>query len=239
MKSKACTRNAPSQLVLGALVIALGVLFLLDSLNIFSFRLALSFWPTVLILLGVVKLLDTRSPNGTLIGWGLILFGALLTLNRFGIFTYFSWRQFWPLLLIGIGLSVVYKAMQSRKAVDTGYTKDDVGSEDNESVIEVISLLGSFERRVTTPTFRGGEITAIMGGCVLDLRDSSIDGESTVSVFAAMGGITLKVPPDWTVILRGSAIMGGFEEKTARPPNNEKRLIVRGNAIMGAVEVRN
>jgi predicted membrane protein len=236
MSHKACTRSAPSQLVLGALVIGLGVLFLLDSLNIFSFRLALSFWPTALIVLGVIKLMDTRSSNGTLIGWGLIGAGGLMTLHRMGLFGFLSWRQFWPVLLIVIGLSVVIKAMRSRNEVQAGYSKDAV---DNESVIEAITLLGSFERRITTATFRGGEITAIMGACVLDLRDSSIEGEATVSVFAAMGGITLKVPPDWTVVLRGSAIMGGFEEKTARPPNASKRLVVRGNAIMGAVEVRN
>jgi hypothetical protein len=33
--------------------------------------------------------------------------------------------------------------------------------------------------------------------------------------------------------------MGGFTEKTARPPDNSKRLIVTGYAIMGGVEVRN
>ena len=236
MTHKACTRGMPSQLILGALVIGLGVLFLLDSLNIFSFRLALTFWPTALIIIGVIKLTDTRSPNGTLLGWGLIGAGLFLTLNRLGWFGFLSWRQFWPLLLIGIGLSVVIKALQRRNAVESGIGKV---AEEDESVIEAITLLGSFERRITTTTFRGGEITAIMGACVLDLRDSSIQGEATVSVFAAMGGITLKVPADWTVVLRGSAIMGGFEEKTARPPDASKRLIVRGNAIMGAVEVRN
>ena len=236
MTHKACTRGMPSQLILGALVIGLGVLFLLDSLNIFSFRLALSFWPTALIIIGIIKLTDTRSPNGTLLGWGLIGAGLFLTLNRLGWFGFLSWRQFWPLLLIGIGLSVVIKALQRRNAVQSSFGKV---AEEDESVIEAITLLGSFERRITTTTFRGGEITAIMGACVLDLRDSSIQGEATVSVFAAMGGITLKVPPDWTVVLRGSAIMGGFEEKTARPPDASKRLIVRGNAIMGAVEVRN
>jgi predicted membrane protein len=92
---------------------------------------------------------------------------------------------------------------------------------------------------VFTPNFRGGEITAVMGGCALDLRNSSIQDEAVVTVFAFWGGVTLKVPPDWTVVLNGTPIMGGFEEKTIAPPDNSKRLIIRGYAIMGGVEVRN
>ena len=78
-----------------------------------------------------------------------------------------------------------------------------------------------------------------MGGCELDMRDASIKGEAVINVFAVFGGISIKVPRDWTVILHGTPIMGGFDEKTNAPPDNTKRLIVNGYAIMGGVEVRN
>jgi hypothetical protein len=41
------------------------------------------------------------------------------------------------------------------------------------------------------------------------------------------------------VVLHGTPILGGFEEKTAHPAAGTKRLIVKGYAIMGGVEVRN
>jgi predicted membrane protein len=78
-----------------------------------------------------------------------------------------------------------------------------------------------------------------MGGCALDLREASIMKEAVINVFAIWGGITIKVPPDWTVVLQATPVMGGFTEKTARPPDNSKRLVVTGYAIMGGVEVRN
>jgi len=78
-----------------------------------------------------------------------------------------------------------------------------------------------------------------MGGCALDLREAALTTEAVINVFAIWGGITIKVPPDWTVILNGTPVMGGFTEKTARPPDNRKRLVVTGYAIMGGVEVRN
>lgn len=228
------SKSVPSQIILGVFVIGLGVLFLLDNLNIFDFRRMVSFWPAVFILIGVVKLLDTKSPNGTMIGAIFIGIGTLLTLNRLDVID-FDWRNIWPLAIIFLGGSVVYRAMRGRKSIESSMKVD----EGSDSVVDVTAILGGFDRRITTPHFRGGEVTAVMGGCQLDLRGSSIEGEAVVNVFAAMGGITLKVPPDWTVILHGTPIMGGFDEKTIAPPHNQKRLIIKGYAIMGGVEVRN
>jgi hypothetical protein len=105
-------------------------------------------------------------------------------------------------------------------------------------VVDIAAVLGGFERRLATPDFRGGEITAVMGGCALDLRESSIVKEAVINVFVIWGGINIKVPPDWTVVLNGTPIMGGFSEKTLSVPDRGKRLVITGYAIMGGVEVR-
>jgi predicted membrane protein len=234
------TRRSPaSQVVLGGLVIGMGVLFLLDNLGIVDFDRALSFWPIVFIIAGIVKLLDTNARNGYVVGLLLIGAGATLILNRLGFF-YVSWNTLWPVLLIALGAMVMYRATLGRATMGRkdGVTldKDEAASD---SVVDVTAILGGLERRVTSSNFRGGEVTAIMGGCDLDMRASSIEGEAVLNVFAAFGGITIKCPPDWTVILHGTPILGGFDERTATPPNDAKRLIVQGYAIMGGVEVRN
>ena len=113
---------------------------------------------------------------------------------------------------------------------------DDTGSGET---VDITAILGGYERRVATQDFRGGEITAVMGGCELDMRSASIRGEAVINVFAFWGGVTIKCPPDWTVILLGTPILGGFEEKTIAPPDGSKRLVIRGYAIMGGVEIRN
>ena len=53
------------------------------------------------------------------------------------------------------------------------------------------------------------------------------------------GVININVPPDWTDDLNGTPVMGGFAEKTPRPPDASKRLVITAYAIMGGVEVRN
>jgi hypothetical protein len=222
------------QVILGVLVIGMGLLFLLDNMNIWNFHRAIQFWPMVFILCGVIKLCDTNSSDGYFLGAVLILIGVLMTLGRLGVI-YFSWQMIWPLVLIGMGGTVLYKALTGRRLIGTSLK----GVAASDDVVDVTAILGGFERRITTPAFKGGEVTAVMGGCALDMRGSSIEAEAVLNVFVIFGGITIKCPPDWTVVLHGTPIMGGFDEKTVQPPDNSKRLIVRGYAIMGGVEVRN
>jgi len=228
-----CGNRASSQVVLGVLVIGVGVLFLLDNLDIFEFRHALGFWPLAFIIAGLIALSGKGPRSGNYVGVVLIAIGALMMLGRLG-FLYVSWGTLWPLVLIALGGLVLFRSLgpgRARVPLDKGGAVD--------GVVDIVAVLGGFERRLVTPDFRGGEITAIMGGCMLDLRDASIVKEAAIDVFTVWGGINIKVPTDWTVILNGTPLMGGFSEKTAKPPDDSKRLVIRGYAIMGGVEVRN
>lgn len=226
--------RASNQVVLGLLVVGMGVLFLLDNLDILNFRHAVGFWPLVLIVGGCASLFGHGPRSGNYLGAVLIGVGVLMILGRMGVF-YVSWGTLWPLVMIALGGLVLYRSLGpgrvARPAVDAGTNGADV--------VDIVAVLGGFERRIGTPDFRGGEITAIMGGCALDLREASIVKEATLHVCAIWGGINIKVPPDWTVVLQGVPVMGGFAEKTVMPPDPGKRLVITGYAIMGGVEVRN
>jgi predicted membrane protein len=227
--------RASAQVVLGLLVVGMGVLFLLDNLNIIYLHHVLSFWPLAFIAAGLIALSGEGPRSGRVTGVVLIAVGIAMTLNRLG-YVFISWRTFWPLVMIALGGLILYRTTGGRRVARPALAKQGVTTD---NVVDITAILGGFERRIGTPDFRGGEITAIMGGCALDLRGASIMKEAVINVFVIWGGITIKVPPDWTVVLHGTPVMGGFTEKTARPPDNSKRLVVTGYAIMGGVEVRN
>ena len=228
------TNRATSQVVLGLLVVGMGVLFLLDNLDILDFRHAIGFWPLVFVVAGCVALFGNGTRSGNYMGGVLIAIGLLMILGRMGYF-YISWGTLWPLVMIALGGLVLYRSLGpgrvARHAAVAGAGPD--------NVVDIVAVLGGFERRVSAQDFRGGEITAVMGGCALDLREASIVKEAVINVFTIWGGINIKVPPDWTVVLHGTPLMGGFSEKTATPPDGSKRLVITGYAIMGGVEVRN
>ena len=258
--------HSPSQIILGVLVIGLGLVFLLDNLGFISVRYTFRFWPTILIIFGLLKISQSRTRSGYVLGGILVLLGVTWTFRAMGLF-HVSWNLLWPLVIIGVGIAVVTRSLpgarqrQHRRrfaAREDNTARPDSfgqarngavsldkaapgasGQADDDSIIEVSAILGGFVRRVSSQRFRGGDINVIMAGCEIDLRQASIEGEAVLNVFALCGGITIKVPPDWSVILQGTPILGGFEEKTIVPQHQNKRLYVIGYAIMGGLEVRN
>ncbi|HEX8613773.1 MAG TPA: DUF5668 domain-containing protein [Telluria sp.] len=257
MKNRSRHAGVPNQVWIGLGVIAFGLLYLLDNLYIIDRREVMRFWPVLVVVVGLVKFAGAQSRHERMVFGLIAAAGVILTLNRLGYGYFFNARTLWPVLLILFGISVIYKALRRRDpphGVHGVPLKDDAAAGSRadvqaypgadadagaDGVVDITAILGGFQRRVSTPDFRGGDISALMGGCVLDLRESSIVGDAELNVFAVMGGITIKCPPDWTIILKGVPVLGGFEEKTAPAPDASKRLTIRGYAIMGGVEVRN
>lgn len=232
-------RSPTAQILIGLFVIGMGLLFLLDNLGWLDFQYSLHFLPMMLVFFGILKIVQTRTPQGLLVGGALVAVGGLLTLRSMGLF-YISWRTIWPILLIVLGVKVVLRSVAAqRQGADGADPAVPLAKPDDDSVVNITAIMGGFNRRILNPAFRGGEITAVMGGCELDLRQAGIEGDAVLNVFAMFGGINIKVPPDWVVVMQGTPIMGGFEEKTVLPPNSQKRLFIRGYAILGGVEVRN
>jgi predicted membrane protein len=229
-------RSTAAQMVIGFAVIFMGFAFLLDNLGWIDIDYKLQFWPVVLIVAGLLKISQSRSDRSSILGGILLFLGALFMFQGFGWF-HISWRVVAPILVIGAGLLVVFKSTRKENVMDI--LGVNVSSEASDATLNVTAILGGFQRRVTSQDFRGGEITAMFGGCELDLRDANIQSEAVLTTFALCGGITVKVPVDWTVELEGAPILGGFDEKTAMPKDRSKRLIIRGYAIMGGVEIRN
>jgi hypothetical protein len=210
----------------------MGVLFLLDNLGIIDFRHAIGFWPLAFIVAGVLTLSGGGPRSGTWMGVVLVGVGVLMILGRIG-FVFVDWGTLWPLALIALGGLILCRTVGPGRAVRPGVERG------ADNVVDITAILGGFERRVGSPDFRGGEITAILGGCALDLRESAILKEAVINVFSIWGGINIQVPADWDVVLNGTPILGSFSQQTLPLQNKTGRLVITGYAIMGGVEVRN
>ena len=229
--------SSPQQrVVLGAFILIIGIISLIDNLNIFNTRNLLQFWPMIFIVLGGLKISQANNSSGHLIGGSLVFAGILMTLNHLGLIS-FGMRDFWPVFLILGGLIVIFKDRIVQPNANS--TIDGELSSSSDSKIDVIAVMSGNQSKNSSLDFRGGEITAIMGGVELDLRGASIQSEAVLNVFSVWGGIVLRVPNDWTVVNNGIAIMAGIDDQSVPAMNSGKRLIVTGYAVMAGVEIKN
>jgi predicted membrane protein len=222
------------RLVLGLGIIIIGVLFLLGNMDIIDPHEYLRLWPAILIVVGIAYLIQCQHGSGRV--WGIILtfVGTAMLLDRL-YFLHFSLWDYWPLILIFLGMMMIVKSLFSRR----GITPPFVESSDMNNYIKATAILSGFKRINNSKNFKGGEFTAIMGGLEIDLRDASIEGEAVIDIFALMGGVEMRVPEDWLVLIEGFPFMGGFEDKTRPPKESTKRLVIKGTAVMGGVEIKN
>ncbi len=243
-------QNSQNRIIVGAVIVFLGILALFDNMEIFGSLQVLHFWPTVFIIVGLIKLLQARQRKDFVYGGLLLALGLFLTLEHLGLF-YFHIHDLWPLFLIGAGILVLSKNSLEgdiRRRIEnrhnsqndfTTYSDNAASGGAAPTQINLTSVLAGNKRRSDAQNFRGGDLTALLGGAELDLTQASIQGEAVLNVFVMWGGIELRVPHDWTVINDVIPILGGAEDRTVSPPVTGKRLIVTGQVIMGGLEIKN
>ncbi|MEX1277390.1 MAG: DUF5668 domain-containing protein [Bacteroidota bacterium] len=226
------------QFVLGVLVIFVGVMFTLDNLDVVDARDYFRYWPVLLIIYGFFKMTGSEAVPARV--WGLVItmIGAVFLLEKLYIIDFRVW-DLWPIFLIMLGASMMWRTV-NRNQARGGVFSATVDKTYMDSDIRDFVMMGGLTRSNTSADFRGGEATAIMGGVELDLTGATIKGkEAVLEIFAFWGGIDLRVPESWTVSVQAMPIMGGVEDNTRRPKEEDRRLIIKGYAIMGGVEISN
>ncbi len=227
-----------AQVMLGFLIIVMGVLFTLDNLELIDARDYMQYWPAGLVAIGLVKLRHAaRTGQGWFGGLAFAVIGTWMLIARIVYFTIDA-RDLFPMLLVALGGYLVWRGFGGTRRAP---------APDGQSQFSAFAIMGGVARRSNSQAFRGADLTAVMGGCEIDLRHASIapGTEAVIDVFAFWGGIEIKVPEDWTVVPRVFPLMGGVDDRSRAPqafpdkPVQEKRLVVRGIVVMGGVGIKN
>jgi predicted membrane protein len=222
----------------GLILVVVGGGLLLDAFVNVEFGSILStWWPSLLMFVAVAQL---ATGSGSIVGSGILFtVGALLQLSELGYLPGGFWSAFWPIVLILIGLSFISSRWKKKEITFDPGTLGRVSVDG--SRIDRSALFTGVEVRVTSPDFTGGELTAIFGGVECDLREARIMGKvAQLSVTAVFGGVELRIPDSWNVVVKGTPIFGGIDDKNVVHPNdpNAPTLVVDATAIFGGVDIR-
>ncbi len=159
-------RDRYSGLIPGAVILAIGVIFLLNNLGYVRAGRFWQFWPLLLIFAGLVKL---SVPSRRAWGAILLVFGILLQLNQLG-YAHFSWGAMWPMVLIAAGAFAMWSALQARKMID-GFNGNNA---DPRTTLNESAIFGGVQKRLNAKEFRGGQLQSLFGGIEIDLRDADL-----------------------------------------------------------------
>ena len=165
----------------------------------------------------------SSSNRGT--GYVLIIIG---TIGHF--------PEFWPLLLVLIGLYILIGRIKPGQQTDNNnFSRENFND---------VSIFGGGSKHYQSENFKGGSITAIFGGSEIDLLDCKLaEGENVIDIFAMFGGTTIQAPSDWRIEINTVPIFGGFSDKRRRDPNlvtREDRILkIKGLVIFGGGEIKN
>ena len=209
---------------------------------------------------------DTRfrvTPN-LAYGICLVLLGGTLILDRLQVIEASQILRFWPAALVLIGLTLV---IQSFQRVDPaapqqnfnpgpvillvaigllfshGLQRNGISArETSGDTVSVFAVMSHHQQVSAGPSFRGGDLTSVMGRSDLDLRQTTVaPGEEVeIEVFTLMGGSTIRVPEGWTVVIRAVPVMGGVKDRRMGPRDvpGAPRIVVRGLIVMGGLDIR-
>jgi len=230
-------RSGSHGIFFGAIVVAIGVLLLLDNLGIFRFHDVWQYWPVLLVAWGVSRLVDSNSPSGYVWGGIVTLVGAFLLLDKLDIIS-FNFAVLWPLLLIAFGVTVLVRALERQRIRDGG------PQDPSSPVVGTHALFSDNKSGTDAKDFQGGQATAIFGAARFDLRNASMTAdEARIDINVVFGEAEVRVPETWNVINRASVLFAGVDDKTIHPkldPNVQTpRLIITGSVLFGGLTLRN
>ena len=209
----------------GAVIVAVGVLFLLDNLGALDAGETIgAWWPLALIGGGVISLLSNR--RHWIVPILLIGGGALVLLRTTGVIE--SLDVLLPALIIVVGLLFLFGR-------GLGSTATDAGTD-----VNTFNLFSGSELSSSASDFKGGRIGALFGGVELDLRNAGLAPDARIDVFAAFAGVEITVPRGWQVVISGFPIFGGYENATAKDDlsGDSPKLQIDATVLFGGLEIK-
>jgi hypothetical protein len=253
------------RIVFGLVFVLLGVLWTLDNFGLIDSGRVTQFWPSLLIVLGVAKMLGTGLRRSPVWGGMAILVGTVMLFHNIGLIP-FGIGQLWPLALVALGFTFIRRGGSAgpillggrigrrirRRGRDLGsqplggreglhVAEGEVSINDDPSDrFEMFSIWSHVDRRVVSQQFKRGELAAVMGGIRLDLRGAKPVPEGAVlDLSVVWGGVEIVVPPGWQVVNEATVLIGGMTDSTVPGTSaSGERLILRGAVVMGGVELK-
>ena len=219
-------------IIWGVILVMVGVIYGLNSFNIVDINLFFPGWWTLFIIVPcVIGLVTDGDKTGSIIG---VIIGVLLFLGANDIIDYdLIWKLIFPLIIIVVGLSLIFKDRFNSKI-----TKriEDIADNKNNGVTAVFSGEDvSFNNRV----FTGINLTSIFGGIKCDLRGAKIKKDVVINAYSFFGGTDILVDDNVKIAVSSTSIFGGVDNKKKNNDStSDITIYVNAICIFGGIDIK-
>ena len=218
----------------GIVLIILGLIIGGNTLGITNINIFFDGWWTLFIIVPcVIGLFKDSDKTGSLIG---ILIGIGLLLGCQDIIDFdLIWKLAFPIILVIIGLSMIFKNALGEKIGDEIRKLNENRSDDN----SYCATFGGQNISFDEEKFKGSDLNAVFGGIKCDLRNAIIDEDIVINASAIFGGIEIYVPENVKIKVKSVPIFGGVNNKThTKPDENSHIIYINGTAVFGGIEIK-
>ncbi len=221
-----------SSILWGILLVAAGVIFALNALNITDIDVFFDGWWTLFIIVPcAIGLFTEREKTGNLVG---IAIGVFLLLCCWDILSFsMLWKLLVPAVIVIIGLKMVLTGLFGNKANEILVKMKAAGKAPKVAC----TVFSGSDLRYDGEVFEGAELTAVFGGIECDLRNAIIENDCAIQVSAIFGGVDILVPSGVNVKVRSNSIFGGVSNKTAVYVD-APTIYISGTCIFGGVDIK-
>jgi predicted membrane protein len=235
-------RNSDKRLYFGVILIVLGVILILERLNLIPESMAdlLISWQMLLVGIGILSLIGGNRTAGTI----LIIVGGTFMIPELITVPHELRRIYWPLILVAIGVAILFRRRENSPSLPENNQEPESPKSNSMDTFDDFVIFGGREIFVNSQSLAGGKATSIFGGIEFDLRRANLKpGGAVIDCVSVFGGCGFKIPMDWNVRNEVTTIFGAFTDKRGETYSDKyydpsKTIVIKGVSIFGGVEVK-
>ncbi len=235
--------NSNKRFYFGIILIVVGVIMILEKLNLIPDSVAdlLISWQMLLVGIGVLALIGGNRTGGTI----LIVIGGFFMVPELITVPYEIRKLYWPMILVAIGVALLLRQRDNtQKPKDGSFPLPERPADNSHNNFDDFVIFGGREIFINSQALTGGKATSIFGGMEFDLRKANMaPGGAVIDCVSVFGGCGFKIPMDWNVRNEVTTLFGAFTDKRGDTFNERyydpaKTIVIKGVSIFGGIEVK-
>lgn len=220
------------EIIIGALLVATGVLYVLEAFNITQFDVSLDGWWTLFIIFPALSgLFSSKDKVGNIV---VLAVGVYLLLAARGIIEYKAVLQ----LLVGTIIVLIGVKFIVKTRMVNEIQQEKVEIKDKKS--ETFMAFGARETDYSEKNIKIAKVGAVFGGAKCNFSDTVFEEKSQIAVFCLFGGVDIILPENVSVKINAFCPFGGISDKRRINENVVKNaeVTINGFCMFGGADIK-